>query len=230
MRHLSTETLARLVDERAGPEEKEHLETCAACAAELEALRDQTEALASLPDLRPPTDEWDDVRARLIREGLVRPDASPHETDGAGRLLPGGAGWLQAAAALLLFLGGAGVGAGVTGGPGPDAGRSVDADGGTVLASVESVDEAAEELQEAEERYMSALIRYRELAGTGEDDGEVRDPASRYAALEGLLAASQAAIRRAPTDPFLNGVLVSTLAERQATLQEFSTAAADNWF
>jgi hypothetical protein len=43
------------------------------------------------------------------------------------------------------------------------------------------------------------------------------------------VAASQAAVRQAPADPFLNGLLASTLAEREATLRKISSGG-DNWF
>lgn len=243
MRHLSTERLARLVDEPASTKEKEHLASCEACAAELQALEEQTRALGSLPALRPPSGEWNDLRERLVDEGLVRPAGSVRagDTGPSANTPPSGAtrdrigpswlgspGWLQAAAALVLFLGGAGVGVAASRGLDP-AGGPGSGEAGAEVASVESVDEAAEVLQQAEERYVSALIRYRDLAGSASEDVPTRDPASRYAALEGLLAASQAAVRRAPADPFLNGILVSTLAERQATLEEISTTS-DNWF
>ena len=38
MEHLSAETLARLVGELPAPEQRDHLEACDACAAELDAL------------------------------------------------------------------------------------------------------------------------------------------------------------------------------------------------
>ena len=73
------------------------------------------------------------------------------------------------------------------------------------------------------------FTRYRQLleADAGGDIGG--DPRSRYAALEYLVAASQAAVRQAPADPFLNGLLASTLAERETALQRISTRT-DNWF
>lgn len=240
MRHLNTETLARLVDEPAGPEETKHLASCEACARELEALREQRDALASLPDLRPPAGDWRDLRERLVQEGLVRADSGPRGTDGASRdagpppgsgpaALLARSGWLQAAAALILFLGGAGVGVAGARTLGPGAGGSPsDAAGLPSVSQASDPAEAADLLQDAEDRYVSALIRYRELAG--EDANGAQDPASRYAALEALVAASQAAVRRAPTDPFINGVLANTLAERQATLRQISTSSADNWF
>ena len=79
---------------------------------------------------------------------------------------------------------------------------------------------------------MDALMTYRELlgdAGAGAADG-AEDPAARFAALEALVAASQEAIRHAPADPFFNGVLASTMAERQAAIRQISTSDDDSWF
>lgn len=236
MRHLNTETLARLLDEEAGPEERRHLESCAECAAELRALREQTEALSALPAIRPPTGDWGELEERLLEEGLIRKQEKTRSARGGLRMPAHG--WLQAAAALVLFLGGTGVGlmASEIMGPAGETGEAA-ATGAEVAAtarpvqSVETVDQAAEALRSAEERYVDAVIRYREMLNrSGDGAGGSGDPASRYAALETLMAASQAAIREAPADPFLNGVLASTMAERQAVLRTMSTSSDDNWF
>ena len=55
------------------------------------------------------------------------------------------------------------------------------------------------------------------------------DPISRFAALEHLVMVSQAAVRQAPGDPFLNGFLASAMAERETALRQVS-AQKDNWF
>lgn len=221
MRHLNSETLARLVDETASPEEREHLRSCAECSAELRALRNQRAALSALPDIRPPAGDWRELDARLREEGLIRRRGErrprPEHRGWTRRR-----GWLQAAAALVLFLGGTGVGA---------VADDVVGDRGTDARPAQSVEEAAEALQSAEERYVDAVIRYRELLDPGGDDRDGSgDPASRFAALETLMAASQAAIREAPADPFLNGVLAGTMAERRSALRQISASNEDDWF
>lgn len=254
MRHLSEETLARLVDEAATEAEESHLRSCPTCAGLLRELREQTDALAALPALRPPKDDWNRLEARLRRNGLVgggeRPRkggkaASPSADRMPVRIL--GSSWLQAAAALVLFLGGTAFGAWLEpAGEGPAAaddgavattvpvsGDATDPNG--MLAAgrgVSSVDEAADRLRSAEAEYVDALVTYRELlgdTGAGSTDG-VEDPAARFAALETLVAASQEAIRHAPADPFFNGVLASTMAERRAAIRQISTADDDSWF
>ncbi|MFP3949120.1 MAG: hypothetical protein ACLFWG_10355 [Longimicrobiales bacterium] len=265
MRHLTDESLARLVDEQPTAAEEEHLRSCETCTTVLRELREQTEALASLPSLRPPAGDWEELEARLVRKGLIgagRLERVRPETEGMRRrtnLPPGGgppgrkkAGTgslfriprLQAAAAVVLFLGGTAFGAWMTPGregptgedpPGVSAGPAIDEVGnlgGDATGALSSVDEAALELRTAEARYVDALTTYRELLrhADGSDGGDAENPAARYAALEALVAASQEAIRHAPADPFFNGVLASTMAERQEAIRQISTSADDSWF
>ena len=75
---------------------------------------------------------------------------------------------------------------------------------------------------------MQALVRYRRLTG-GNDEPRI-EALSRVTALEGLLAASQEAVRLAPADPVFNGFLVNVLAERQEVLRQISTSRDDDWF
>ena len=84
-------------------------------------------------------------------------------------------------------------------------------------------------MQVAEQNYINAVSQYRQFLSRNGDDDLLGDPRGRYAALEYLVAASQAAVRQAPADPFLNGLLASTMAEREATLRRISTSQ-DNWY
>lgn len=216
MEHLTAETLARLVDDVPAPGESAHLGTCEACRTELDALRAQTEELGALPEIMPPGGDWRVLEARLRSEGLVR-DATLLEKLGLART----PGWMRLAASLLLFAGGVGTGVGLarTTGVGEDA---------SAPERLGSVDEAASAVRAAEERYVHAVSRYRELLA--EEGGEQPvDPLSRYAALEHLVLVSQAAVRQAPGDPFLNGFLASALAERDAAARLVSVAS-DDWF
>jgi hypothetical protein len=216
MEHLTAETLARLVDDVPDTEEAGHLAACESCRSELAALRAQTDALGALPEIMPPGGDWQVLEARLRSEGLVR-DAGLFQKLGLART----PGWMRAAAAALLFLSGVGTGAAVAGSPRSGA----DAPAPERTASVE---EAASAVRAAEQRYVSAVSRYRELLS--ENGGEQpTDPLGRYAALEHLVLVSQAAVRQAPGDPFLNGFLASALAERDAAARLVSVSA-DNWF
>ena len=99
--HLTLEALARIVDEPAAPAEAEHLRDCLVCRRELAGLREQTEALAGLAG-SPSPHAWDDLRARLEDEGLLRAGPRRHRLGGAFRTQA------RAAAVVLVALGGAG--------------------------------------------------------------------------------------------------------------------------
>ena len=217
MEHLSLETLARLVDDEAGPDEAEHLAACARCARELVALREQTGALGGLPELMPPKGDWQVLEARLRSEGLV---GSPGMFQKLG--LARTPSWMRSAAAVVIFLTGTGVGAVVA------SGNSADLMGPSI-AEAGTVEEAASAMRIAEEEYVTAFTRYRELLTQGGGETLVGDPMSRYVALESLVSVSQAAVRQAPADPFLNGILTSALAERNAMVR-LASAGRDNWF
>ena len=215
MEHLSLEALARLVDESPFRSEKQHLARCPECSQELELLRKQTEALLSLPDLRPAPGDWPALEARLESEGLLR-RSDPVSTE--IRLIDRRHGWMQAAAAVVLFLVGGLSGAALA----PM--RSAPATGGdveiaareTAASEAATPEEAAEIVRLTGQQYRDAQLRYRALTRSPETETPM-DP-RRLALLDALAAMAQAAVQEAPDDPFLNGFLVSAVAEREAAL------------
>ena len=217
MEHLSLEDLSRLVDDQPITDELRHLGECWQCAEELDALRDQTRALGALPEILPPKGDWHAIEARLRSEGLVE-DPGLFRRLGLART----PGWMKAAAGVMLFLSGTGTGVALAssgaGGSGPFAANDV-----------ATVEEAASAVRSAEENYVTAVSRYHELRARdgGEDLGV--DPITRVAALEHLVMVSQAAVRQAPGDLFLNGFLASAVAERDAALRMVSSGQ-DTWF
>ena len=218
MEHLTTETLARLVDETPDGDTREHLERCPSCAAELQALVDQTRALASLPELMPPRGDWSLLEARLRSEGLLR-DQGLFARLSLTRTPP----WMRLAASFLLFAVGAVSGAGWASRDAPSATQVV------AMGEATDVESAAARVQAAEQSYVQAMSQYREILARTGTDTDVSDPYSRYAALEHLVLVSQAAVRQAPGDPFLNGFLASALAERDAAARLVSTSSG-GWF
>lgn len=217
MEHLTTETLARLVEGSPQPAERKHLEGCEACSAELAGLREQTEMLAALPEIMPPKGDWQVLEARLRSEGLVK-GPGLFQKLGLART----PSWMPAAAALVVFLSGT-----VTGAMATNRGSADGAD--EVSDEVASVDEAATAVRIAEQEYITAVSNYRQMLAREGVDDVLGDPISRYAALQHLVSVSQAAVRQAPGDPFLNGFLASALAERDAAARMVS-ASDDNWF
>lgn len=217
MEHLTAEALARLVDEAPHTHEAQHLAVCASCSKGLADFREQTDALAALPEILPPKGDWKVLEAQLRSEGLIEGQGFAREL-GLART----PAWMPAAAAVVLFLGGTAVGAGLTA-RGDLPGTS------DVVADAANVEDAAAAVRVAEQEYVTAVSRYRELLGRDGTDAAMADPISRYAALEHLVSVSQAAVRQAPGDPFLNGFLASAIAERDAALRVVS-AGQDNWF
>lgn len=232
MGHLTIEALARLVNEAPDPGERRHLETCELCRQELKALEEQTERVGSLPDLRPPPGDWEVLEARLASEGLIR-------TSGLARpkVRWWSSAWMQAAAAIVLFLGGTTVGSGFLATRGGNEGTmGGSASGlqlipvGTQAQPVSDLADAAEAVNVAERQYMDALLRYRQLLDSQGDPTYIGDPTARFAALEAIVAAGRVAVQKAPMDPYLNGVLVSALAERQALLHNASLTPGNGVF
>jgi hypothetical protein len=224
MEHLTAETLARLVSEPAQSDETKHLAECDVCAAELEAYRAQTDALGDLPEIVPPQGDWRVLEARLRSEGLIE-DGGTFRKLGLAQT----PAWMKIAAALLLYLGGTGTGVMLAGNDAPQGlGEFAMTSNPALFASSVNVDDAASAVRVAEQNYVTALARYRELLLTESGGLDGVDPLSKYAALEHLAAASQAALRQAPGDPFFNGLLTSVLGEREATARMVSRR--DNWF
>lgn len=270
MSHLSLETIARIVDEGPSVEETRHLDACRICRSELEGMREDVYGLSMLPDVSPAPDQWASLERRLVDEGLIRQPQPAGFTWGRRHML-------QAAAALVLFVGGTATGRLTAGGQAlpmaqaepsnvinatspsaanpsvetmlaadaPAAGRSDgQASYGTpesatpqarrpvTLASTaatyepQSVEEAAAVLQELDRLYLAALTRYAEMT-SGAQQG---DPVARLAALQSIVLTTQAALAEAPADPVLNGVHLTAMAQRDATLRQVAANSAGRWY
>ena len=219
MERLSLEQLARLVDERPTPEERAMLDADPGLRRELDALRAQRGALRDLPAMLPPPDSWPELEEKLVTEGLIRGSR-------------GGPAfwrkWTRIAAGLVLFTGGTAFGWAAGGAPaGPSDGLAAGSEAvGTETVSFASLEEAMLAVQEAEQDWATAFAEFRRLLGTQSERELPADPAVRLAAIDALLAASRAAVEESPADQFFNGLVVSTLAERQQTLRQISQA---NW-
>jgi hypothetical protein len=210
MQHLTLETLARLVDESPDRREQAHLDGCAGCRAELEALEEQCRALAALPSLVPGPDHWPELRSRLQREGMLRERHFPRP---AVR---------RVAAAALLFLAGGGTGYALRGPTLP--GSTADPPVLAVEENSQAPDptalpgpDAGRDVETAGEAFMAALDHY--MASTGV---EVADPAARLAALDNIVLTTAEALNEAPTDPIISGYHLSALAQRNAVLRQLA--------
>jgi hypothetical protein len=220
MSHLSLEALARLVDEPPIADESDHLDVCESCRGELEALREEVEALGTLPDLMPPPDSWAALETRLRQEGLIR------SASVARSHLP--AGFLRLAAALVLFLAGTGAGALLRSpaATGPVAALPAAEASGGVATAPYTAEDAAARVRAAEAAYLSAVASYAEFAGLT----EMPDPLARLAALESIVLTTRAALHQAPADPIINGYHLTAMAQREAVLRQLAVSANASWF
>ena len=225
MSHLTIESLARLVDESPTAAEQGHLAACAECRAALDELRAQTAelaALGALPSVEPPAHAWERIAARVEADRVVP----------RGRRWPL-AGIARAAAAVMLFAGGAAAGviltrAESTAGTDPrDTGSNTSASPAatTVAASPEEI--ALARLRIAELMYTNALLEYAKITSPEPP----RDAVARLATLETIVVTTRTALERAPADPLINSYYLAALAERETLLSQLRrTPEAGQWY
>ena len=70
--HCTMDDLLALKDGEGSGFARRHMEGCAACRAELEALYQRVAQLKALPVLRPPRDRWSAVRQTIVAQRTVR--------------------------------------------------------------------------------------------------------------------------------------------------------------
>ncbi len=216
MDEATMEWLAELVDRTATVEEQARLDASPELAEELVAMKRQSEALGSLPRMQPPRGDWPMLEARLMSEGLIRRRTNKWLS------LPLSSGWSRAAAAAALFIAGTATGLSM-----PGTGGAAGAQAALVNpASINTVDQAAQVVEVAEQQYMNSLLRYQQLQRASSDWAPLNQQ-SRTEALDMLVQASQSALRQAPDDPFINVFLLNTLAARRGVARQ---ATQDNWF
>ena len=196
--HLSREQIAALLDEpEATGVDREHLEGCAECTLEYEQMIRTRMALSALPDLEPPVDEWERIRARLGDDvsPIGRRVSAPNST----RFRP-----LWAAAVVALFAAGLLVGRQL----------SPAGDTGPVTTAFQSGTD------DRTEAYLRTVAEIQELRREGPSGEAVLDDpslaAERLMRLDALIEASQEALRTAPTDPVLNNFLFDVVDERKS--------------
>ena len=173
----------------------------------------------------PPLNEWRTIAARAREEGLIRESESHSWVAG----LP----WMQAAAAILLLIGGMAIGrttVGLPTGSGqPDnSGQSNLAASSistptvpatTASASFASVDDASATLERALSDYQraSAFLAANGSGATTMDSSRIYS--ARLAALDKVGNAMESALATAPHDPVINQYYLATMGARVATQQ-----------
>jgi hypothetical protein len=214
MSHLSPERLAALIDEQPTAAELAHLAACRPCSRE----RGAYEALAAMSKngltIGAPLSSWGKLAPALARDGVIENGRA------IGRRARISRGALQAAAAVLLLVGGVVVG-------------RVTASASTLSAGVIALEApqftSIEDAQEAAERSQNvyqASMAY--LAGQDTVGMSFATPAvikTRLAALEQVAQIVGAALEEAPYDPVVNTMYLNTQGQREASMRMLNTAS-----
>ena len=205
--HLTREQIAALLDEPGSVAGGlAHLDGCDECAREFEGMSRMRMALSGLPELTPPAGEWAAIRARLPRQASGTWFGSFWTTP------------MAAAAIILLFLGGLGIGRMIAP-AGPNVG-----DSSTELASAAIDPGAGSETSDFGD-YLQQVGRLRELRDAGPVGPAVADDpvlaAERLTRLDALIDATRETLRMAPADPALNDFLFDVVDERESLAGQF---------
>jgi hypothetical protein len=171
-----------------------------------------------------PLNDWRTIAARAREEGLIR------ESRSSQFVQP----WMQAAAAVLLLIGGIGIGRATVGLPtaapvsvsNPPAAATAPPVGSNGAPQSESdidfasVDEASDALDRAVAQYKRASEF---IAAANNASIRSRDSldmySARVAALDKIMNATQRALKTAPDDPVINQYYLATMGARVATQQ-----------
>ena len=169
-----------------------------------------------------PLNEWRTIAARAREEGLIRESQS--------RLWVSGRPWIQAAAAMLLLVGGIAIGRTTIAIPGSvqssNQAQQIAGSGGTSgattassIAGFASVDDASATLERALRDYerASAFLAANSSGPTTVDSSGIYR--TRLAALDKVNNAMESALRTAPHDPVINQYYLATMGARVATQQ-----------
>jgi hypothetical protein len=230
MSHLHPERLAALADGEPTAAEATHLSSCSACTREIAAHRRLLMlAWQERETLIAPLASWESIVALARPEGLIRAARSAHDTRNTERVTA--VRWLQAAAAVVLLLGGMALGrvtlpASVAGDTASSSARHVsNVDSVTTFRSTA---EAISVLQRAERDYRMAMMY---LSGQDTVTRVADDPAiyrARLAALDEMAGVALDAMHEAPQDPLMNRYYLSTLGARDATLRQLGEKLPEN--
>jgi hypothetical protein len=176
--------------------------------------------------LEPPLNDWQTIAARARDEGLIRESPS--------RGWASSQSWVQAAAAVLLLIGGIAIGRTTIGLPtatqnaaslpsekaAPTSTSGVDTpQPSSASATFASLEEASATLDRAVEDYKRAT----EFLAANNSSGRPTDSAAMYSkrlvALDQVFNATETALQTAPHDPVINQYYLATMGARAATRQ-----------
>jgi hypothetical protein len=240
MLHLDPERLAALADNEPTAEEIAHLAACRQCTRERAAYRELL-ALASQArthTLKEPLTHWDVLAPSLREEGLLR-TMSETAGGGGGHMRFWHRPWLQAAAAVMLAVGGGVVGRlSATRAPNiagtEQVGQATSESTSARLAGTApnaadsartfvSLEDALAVMARAESDYRLAAAYIAARDSSADARAGVDLYRTRLAALDKVSDAALAAVNEAPHDPVLNQYLISARSARDVTLQQLNS-------
>ena len=174
---------------------------------------------------QPPLNEWRTIAARAREEGLIRESSSSGWVSGQP--------WMQAAAAVLLLVGGIGIGRSTIGLPSatptpaasPTATAPTPAAPGTSASfgssdtTFASLDEAAATLDRAVTDYKRATAFLAANNFSARSRDSLAMYSARLVALDKVFDATESALQTAPNDPVINQYYLATMGARAATRQ-----------
>lgn len=173
-----------------------------------------------------PLNDWRTIAARARDEGLIRESSS--------RGWSSGQPWMQAAAAVLLLIGGIAIGRTTLGLPSatqtpntsvtasvpspttPPASGAVSGSGDTGFASLE---EASATLDRAVTDYKRATAFLAANNSSAKSSDSLAMYSARLVALDKVFDATESALQAAPHDPVINQYYLATMGARAATRQ-----------
>jgi hypothetical protein len=219
MSHLSAERLAALIDEQPAPAELAHLAGCAACRRERGAYEALSDMAKSGLTLGTPLTNWNKLAPHLKHDGIID----------TGRGLGHGSivsrRWLQAAAAVLLVVGGAAIGRLSAGAQSREAGAGQVALTTGVVPTFRTVAEAQAVASRSQNVYRASMAF---LASHDASSLAISSPAaikSRLATLDRVSQIVGAALEDAPYDSVINTMYLNAQGQREASMRQLNSAS-----
>jgi hypothetical protein len=222
MSHLPDERLAALFEEPPTSAELAHLASCERCATERAAYRSLRElANAEQSRIDAPLSNWESLVPALRADGVI----DTGEWRVARRPRRFGV-WSQAAAAMLIALGGIAYGRySAVGSVLPSPTRfNVAATTSDSVESFSSVEEARAAQEHYESLYQSAALY---LAAHDTLELSPDSPAAmrhRLATLDEVGATVRQALSESPGDPVINGYYLTTLGQREVAFRQLNAS------
>jgi len=223
MSHLPDERLAALYDEPPTSAELAHLASCERCAAERAAYRTMRELASAEQRIGAPLTDWESLAPALRADGVI----DTGEWRVARRPRRFGV-WSQAAAAVLIAIGGiaygrySAVGSVLAGSAHPM--KAFPAKAARDSSAFSSIEEARTAQEQAQTLYQSAALY---LAAHDTLELSPDSPAAmrhQLATLDEVGATLRQSIAESPGDPVINGYYLTTLGQREATLRQLNAS------